>query len=107
MKASYIFILAGFLLVNCSDPVQDDSKDDGKEKAVDKKEVKMMATHRFRSTETGVEEYMSMRQNAESEKEWFYSSAANPEDVSLVLPQKTESTLFTLWVNLKYCTFWI
>ena len=87
MKASYIFILAGFLLVNCSEPVQDDSKDNGKEKVeekpVKKKEVKMMATHRFRSTETGVEEYMTMRQNAEGEKEWFYSSAANPKDVKL------------------------
>jgi hypothetical protein len=96
MKFSYCLILLSFLFVQCSEPVQDDSKDEAKEKAakeaaIEKNNVKAvdkLPTHRFRSTETGVEEYMTMRQNAEGVKEWFYSSAANPKDVKLGVTSK-------------------
>lgn len=120
MKVSYPFILAALLLIGCSDPVQDDSKDDVKKEVTDKKKdkeiekaEKMLATHRFRSTETGVEEYMTMRQNAEGEKEWFYSSEANPKDVKLGVASKngkhavyfmsTSQTLYVL--DLDDCGF--
>ncbi len=60
MKFSYFFILLSFLFVQCSEPVQDDSKKDEANKETpkedEKEEVKKLPTHRFLSTELGTEE---------------------------------------------------
>jgi len=87
MKVSYIFILLSFVLIQCAGETRDDSK---KDKSVDKGAVdevkqkeKKVVPHRFVSTEMGVREYMSMRQNKAGEKEWFYSTEKNPKDIKL------------------------
>lgn len=87
MKVSYIFILLSFVLIQCAGEERDDSeKDESKQEEsskVEKEEEKKIAPHRFVSTEMGVREYMSMRQNEAGEKEWFYSTEKNPKDIKL------------------------
>lgn len=92
MKVSYIFILLGFLFVQCAGEERDDSKkNDPKEEETPKavrEPVKKLPNYRFLSTEMGVNEYMTMRQNDKGEKEWFYSSDKNPKDVKMGVTSK-------------------
>lgn len=96
MKVSYIFILLSFVFVQCAQE-RDDSKnkktkDNGaanEVKAVEKAEtVDKIATHKFISTQTGVQEYLEVRQNDEGVKEWFYSSEKNLKEVKMGVTKK-------------------
>lgn len=93
MKVSYIFVLLSFFIVQCAEE-RDDSKTDTSKDTVEVNNVneivpvEKIVVHKFLSTQTGVEEYLEVRQNDEGMKEWFYSSEKNLKQVKMGVTNK-------------------